>query len=87
MTKSRPTSSSSSFMYINLRFQPLDEVIKEEKEFGRNKRNLKSKKKKAKKNKRKVIRIKQNDSGYDDEDDEVKGISPFTIFMYRRQTK
>jgi hypothetical protein len=64
--RSRPTSSSSSFMYVNpllgtnqkynLRFQPLDEDIPEEKERGRLKRTLKNKKTKIKKKKKKVIR-------------------------------
>lgn len=66
--RSRPTSSSSSFMYVNpllgtnqkynLRFQPLDEDIPEEKERGRLKRTLKNKKNKIKKKKKKVIRWK-----------------------------
>ena len=59
--KSRPTSSSSSFMYVNpliginqrnngnLRFQPLDEDIPEEKEKGRLKKTIKNQKKKIKK--------------------------------------
>lgn len=68
--KSRPTSSSSSFMYINplvginkqynqhLRFQPLDENIPEENEHGKLKRTLKAQKKKVKKKKKKVIKCK-----------------------------
>ena len=68
--KSRPTSSSSSFMYISplvglnkynqhLRFQPLDEDIPEENENGKLKRTSKAQKKKVKKKKKKVIKCKQ----------------------------
>lgn len=70
--KSRPTSSSSSFMYINplmginqkhnpnLRFQPLDEDIPEEKERIKKNRTIKNVRKKInkKKKKRKIIKSK-----------------------------
>lgn len=67
MIRSRPTSSSSNFMYINpligvnqkyhnhMKFQPLEEDIPEEKE--RRKRNWKNTRKKLKK-KKKIIRCK-----------------------------
>lgn len=86
--KSRPTSSSSSFMNVNpllganskyihnLRFQPLDgDIIEEEK--GILKRTFKNKKRRIKKKKKKVIRCKNSDNGSkkrDESNNDQKGI-------------
>lgn len=69
----------------NLRFQPLDEEIKEEKEFGRNKKLLKNKKKKiGKKSKRKVLKAKQNESENEGSDIENEGTYIFIIVIFRK---
>lgn len=78
MIRSRPTSSSSNFMYINpllgvnqrhnnnFKFQPLEEGIPEENWKGKTKKATKANKRKVKKNKRKVIRCKPSDAGDND---------------------
>lgn len=79
IVRSRPTSSSSNFMQVNpllgvnskynhnLRFQPLDGEIIEEKERGLIKRGNRIKRKKIKKRKKRIIRCKVDDGEFERE--------------------
>ncbi|CAI2360908.1 unnamed protein product [Moneuplotes crassus] len=80
IVRSRPTSSSSNFMQVNpllgvnskynhnIRFQPLDGEIIEEKEKDLIKKHKKAHKKRTKKKKKKVFRCKVEETEYEREE-------------------